>query len=128
MKKLLLILTVICVSSSYSRSGLQQFAIAISTNLDAHTKWQEKKALEEIQAEQEYFNFFKKFISKNVQTAKSAAHATVQAVGNQVEKLKYLPVLVNKHIANFMKLHEQEFQENYQLQQERLRLIKEYIC
>ncbi len=113
MKKLLLLLSVICVSSSYSRSGLQQFASAVATQLDLHNKWQEKKALEDIQAEQEYVIFFKKFISKNVQTARNAAHATVQAVSN--------------HIAKFAQLREKAVEENYKAEQERLSVIKEAL-
>lgn len=125
MKKLLLILSVMCVSSSYARSGLQQFANAISTQLDAHSKWQGKKALDDMQAKQEYVSFFKKFMSQNVKTARNAAQVTVQVVTTQVTKLKYLPELVNRHVAKFMQLHEKAFQENYQAEQERLRLIKD---
>jgi predicted ATP-grasp superfamily ATP-dependent carboligase len=113
MKKLLFLSLLIFVSSSYPRSGLQQFAQAVSSQLNAYSQWHEKTLQDTTQAEKEFVTSLREFASKKAQAVRSAAHSTIQAISSNVIK--------------FAEWREKTLQEAKQAEQARLHAIRDVL-
>lgn len=113
MKKLLFFSLLIFVSSSYPRSGLQQFAQAVGSQLNAYGQWHEKTLQANMQAEQEFVSSLREFASKKAEAVRNVAHATIQAISSNVIK--------------FAEWREKKLQENKRAEQVRLNALRDLL-